>query len=121
MATSFFISALILIIGFILYIIRQQRIREMKRKNVELRKWCILQYSNLIDGDAVAYAEKLYRRIQSSPNKETMIDIIPFLTFVGINECARIAHYIDTGIIPPEPSQSLKQPPQSASQSIDYS
>lgn len=122
MTTVLLITALILIIGFILYKVHQHLLkRKMVAKDAELRKWCILQYSNLIGGDAIIYAEKLYRQIQSSPNKETLINIVPSFAFVGINECARIAHYIDTGIIPPELSQSLKQSHQSACESIDYS
>ena len=123
MTTILLITVPILIIGFIFYKVHQQRIlkREVETKNAELRKWCILLYSNLIDGDAIAYAESLYQQIQSSPNKETLIDIIPSFTFATPDECARMAHYIDTGVIPPELSQSLKQPPQSAFQSTDCS
>ncbi|WP_455674785.1 hypothetical protein [Phocaeicola sp.] len=123
MTTTLLIAALILIIGFILYKVHQQRIlkRKMETKDAELRKWCILRYSNIIGGNAIVYAEKLFQQIQSSPNKETLIDIIPSFAFTTTNECAQMAHYIDTGIIPPELSQSLKQPHQSACESIDYS
>lgn len=123
MTAIIFITTLILITGFIFYKVHQQRIlkRKMETQDAELRRWCILRYSNLLGGDVIVYAEKLYRQIQSSPNKGTLIDIMPSFTFATPDKCARMAYYIDTGIIPPEPSQSLEQPPQSACQSIDCS